>query len=274
MTKEEKQPEKKSGWLDTIKTVLAALALVLIVGFIYLLITNAKEREEKIKAQNKVAELSSVVQEKENLFSRLSQQALSQEEMVEFLKHKNEELLDLIQERDESILSLTESVIKIRATRIIIRQEDGDNIDQNQEGERTRVSFNETLDPVRVSGFTLTNPAEAQIDVSYTRPMRLTTAVVQDESGAWRTYIESDWPGVEVEAVETRVDPYPLRVVRRNTISVGVFTGINPIAPSGQGSIYALYRLGDWHIGPGVGVFLSDEDSGVNFGVAALYEVF
>lgn len=245
------------NWDNIIKGILAIITAVTLGFGIYSGIRLAKEEEKRIAAQNALAEQAEIVQEKEQLWSKLAQQ---REDVLDELRQRNGELADLIQSRDERILALTDTIANIRPTTIVIRE---DNINQGEEDGRTRVSFDQTDDPIRVAGYTLTNPPEAELELSFVRPLRLRTVVTQQESGQWVTYFESDWDKLEIQAMETIVNPLAPRVRHRHWWeNIGIGTNISTSGFSGlTADLFITYSFDQFAVGPSLGFSISDDDS-------------
>lgn len=257
--------EKSTNWLAIILSVLTGLSLLF---GAYMAIKAKQEEKDKVEALNKIAEMDQVRQEENGSWTKLAQQ---KDEIIHLLEHQNQDLADDIQRRNESILSMSEAIAKIRSARIIIRTQDGDNVHETPEPDgRIRVSFDETQDMIRVSGFTLTNPAEAQIDVGFTRPLRLRTTITQAQNGAWRTYFESDWTGLEIQDLQTVVNP--LKAVEESWTSnliLGANIGFGWNFDAFSANAYLMYEFGDvFAVGPSVGVVSQDRIDpvfGLNF---------
>lgn len=263
-------------WDKVIKIILAILAAA---GFTFAAVKaveSANERKARIEAQNDLAEQAEVVKEKEGLWSKLSFQ---KDEVIEDLRGRNSDLASLIEDRDQRIYSLTETIAKIKPVRVVVRQE---NVRQSEEEgedgqERARVDFEQTEDPVKVSGFTLTNPAEAELEVSFVRPLRLTTTVVQNEDGSFQTYLDSDWDNLEIENVETIVSLQETSLDREwyERIVFGAGLGIDPKFDGGMLNLYGLYDITDSiSIGPSFGVSTGREENFFTVGANVQFRPF
>lgn len=202
---------------DKIKNIIIIVLLTLTgLGaasgiFFFVKSQHIRERETaaRVEAQNQIAELSRTVKEGERTWSRLAQ-----EKDIELsgLRERNQELSDLIDSRNEQITTLSETIANFEPVRVVVRRE---NVHQDtqppaQEGEpeRIRVAFDETWeDFIRVQGFTLTNPAEAELDIQWTRPAHISVAVTQAEDLSWRAYVTHDIPNLRIDNIETTVNP-------------------------------------------------------------------
>ena len=258
----------KESKLDWAKVLMGVLMGGLAFFGIGMFMRANAEEAKRIEAQNQIARMSEVIQEKEQTWSRLSEQ---REDVINILEERNSELASLIRDREASILSLSETVANFRPVRVVVRPEQVTQTVDETDPERTRVDFEDENDPVRVAGFTLTNPAEAELEVSFTRPLRLTTTVTQEEDGSWRTYVEGDWPNIEIEQMETFVNPRPLRdrewvenIIFGGNLRVGVAPKIDALG----GDLYLLYSFRDaFAVGPSLGVDFVQDQARIMLGV-------
>ena len=253
--------EKKSKGLDWAKVIMSVLLAGLSFFGIGMFMRANAEEKKRVEAQNQIARMSEVIHEREQVWSRLSVQ---QDDLLKVLKERNQELADMIEERDESILTLSQTIANFDPVRVVVRRERVIQTVDETNPERVRVQFDDEQDPVRVSGFTLTNPAEAEVEVSFTRPLQLTTTVTQQDDGSWRTYVEGDWPNLEIEQMETFVNPRPIRdrewpenIVVGGSLALGVAPEVDAVA----GDVYLLYEFKDsFSVGPELGVnFVQDQ---------------
>ncbi len=251
----------------SVKNVVITAAVVLVVGllvglFIKMRLDNKAEEARRIAAQNRVAELSTVIQENEHTWSRLTQQ---KDDLITALRQQNGGLAQMIEDREEHILALSNVVLSLRSAHIVIRSQDGGNVHEtpvpSPDGERLRVDFDQTQDPIRVSGFTLTNPAEASIDVGFVRPLRLTLSVVQQRDLSWRTYVVGDYPGLNIDSIEAAVSPWAREPEGRawyENIVLGMNIATTPKLSAMSSNLYVLYDFDTFAVGPTVGVSVAD----------------
>lgn len=239
--------------MDKLKTIgLIVLAVLLLLslgmaGFFFFQKEQIKQNAEaaRVSAQNRLAEMSAVVEETEGLWSRLAQER--QADMDE-LRETNSELAQLIEERNEEITSLTHAVANLRPIRIIEREPN----QSEPEPGRLRVDFDETHEEFwRVQGFTLTNPAEAEINLSWVRSGNFTIVTTQQEDLSWRTYVQSDIPGLEIGEVESLVNPISRpqeQIPWHHGIYIGALGSVSVTGNSGAGYLEAGYDFGDFEI--------------------------
>lgn len=229
--------------------------------------------EARIEAQNQIAELSAVVRETNGSFSRLAQQAENSNQIMRELQNSNAGLAEIIQQRDEQILQLTTAIGQIRPVNVVVRPNELNQttIPSTDPGlpARERVEFDTRhQDYLRIHGFTLTNPAEANVSIEYTRPINFTVATTQAQDGSWRTYLQSDLPDLEIGQIESRVTPLDQPRDRRRieqNIEVGLSSIVATTGNSGVVQLDLGYDFGALEIEVGAGGIISP--SGLDFGV-------
>lgn len=240
------------------------VALLVVSLFLYFKMRDVENREieARIDAQNRIAELSEVIRENEATWSRLAQQAESTDSILSELNESVPRLSELINERNEEIATLTRAVATVRPVHVVIRENEVANqsveIPVDASGsERVRVDFNTVWqDMIRISGYTLTNPALAEVGVELTRPVNLTVVTTQAEDLSWRTYIESDWPNLEIGEIESRVNPFARPAERRRweqDVSISLFGGATVTGNSGYFGAELEYDFGALEIAVGAG---------------------
>lgn len=264
--------KKQRNWTSIGLGLLVALLSSL---GVYLFSKYSEEQKARIEAQNRIAEQSEVIRESQTSWSRLATQY---ENLDSRLSEINQDLTDKINQRGEEITSLSSALAKIRP--IVIRFP-AESVSQESEGEsRTRVSFDESIDPLRVSGWTLTNPAEAEVSVRFTRPIRLTSVITQRPDGSWSSYFDSDWEDLEIEELSTTVNPLPQRqeAIRRGFV-VGLSARMGIVRPidSVGADLSLLYESGTrrkFTLGPTVGFSTVDGNTRFQVGLATQWRIW
>lgn len=215
------------GNLDKVGIVL----LVVLCGYLWwkTYSLESEAQEARVAAQNQLAELSQVIQENNGTWSRLAQE---NGEALSLLQTSSAQLAQMIQDRNEEITSLTTAVATIRPITVRVIQGAGASQTEQEPVEpgqptRDRVDFDTTHeDFVRIHGYTLTHPAEANLSVEYTRSINFTVVTTQAEDLSWRSYVESDMPGLQIGEIESRVNPISRPQEQRRweqDIEIGVF---------------------------------------------------
>lgn len=222
--------------------------------------SNNLEREgeeARVTAQNRLAEMSGVLKEGEITWSRLAQE---KEIQLDELRDQIPELIARVEERDEEIQNLTIAMANFRNVRVVVRNE---NVTQETvptpdgEPDRVRVTFDEVWnDFMRVHGFTLTNPAEAEISLDYTRPVRIAVVTTQQEDLSWRTLVSTDIPNLEIGEIESIVNPLARPHESRSwedDILLGIGGSVGVRGEMGTAHLYVGYDAGDWDLGVTLG---------------------
>lgn len=215
------------GNLDKVGIVI----LVLLCGYLWWKTYSLENeaQEARVAAQNQLAELSQVIQENNGTWSRLAQE---NGEALTLLQTSSSQLAQMIQDRNEEITSLTTAVATIRPITVRVIQGAGATQTEQEPVEpgqptRDRVDFDTTHEEfVRIHGYTLTHPAEANLSVEYTRSINFTVVTTQAEDLSWRSYVESDMPGLQIGEIESRVNPISRPQEQRRweqDIEIGVF---------------------------------------------------
>lgn len=242
--------------------VLSVLLVASLVGggYFFFRARHIQQREAaaRVDAQNRIAELSDTIKIGERTYSRLAQEK-------EIIIGENEQLrtlindaLTMIEDQNEEIVSLNHTIANFEPVRVVVRREnvrqDPEPPTEPGEPERVRVSFDETWeDFMRIHGFTLTNPAEAEIQVDYTRPVHLAVVVTQREDLSWNSYVSHDVPNLEIDTIETTVNPLR-RPQEEPSWADGLYIGMGGAVgrgdnAAGYGFVEVGYDAGDFEIG-------------------------
>ena len=206
------------------------------------------------EANNQVAELQGTIKEKENLYSAKAVE-------VGNLEAKNKELEKTIKSRNEQIaaiaeinLSLNDELIKIKNALQEVLDQNGNVVPIEPEcekcflGKRFKVSFEQEQNCIKVSGFTLTSPPEAEVKVSWVKPLTLNVYLTRDDNKNFRIYLESQDNMFEKIDLSLKVDPSIFDITWYERFAFGG----NLVAGQGIGSSLSIYYqfFGAWLIGP------------------------
>lgn len=243
----------KMNWIkqNILKIGLVILGLVLCYTLFlffearHLSATNA---EQVVAAHNQIAALSHTIQENESTWSRLTEERNDQ---LAQLQARNNDLATLISSRNEQIATLTNVVANFHPIHVVA---EGPAATQTTEAERLRVDFDQThSDYLHVHGHTLTNPAYAEVDMEFTRPLHLTITSTQTEDGAWRTYATSDYQDLQIGDIDASINPHvaAASVTEHqahhewyDNIGVGIFGGAGTSGHVGQLGVSVGYHFG------------------------------
>lgn len=258
--------------LKTIFLIILGILLaisIFISGFLFIQKQSVEKRESaaRISAQNRIAELSKTIQENDDTWSRLSQQ--NQIELNQ-LTDENSNLSELIKQRDQRIIELTKATATIRTVRVVVH----DAQQTEPEPGRLRVDFDQVVDNFwHINGFTLTNPGEANIELSFSRPAHFTVVATQNPDLSWQTYITSDIPNLEIQNIDSTINPLAIQtddVLQKHWydgIYLGIGLAVAVTGNSGFGNVEIGYDFGNIELGiQGSGIAYP---GGVDFGVGA-----
>lgn len=261
--------------LKNIGLIVLAVLLAISVGvgvffFIQKQAIISRENEARVVAQNRIAELSRTLKEGRGTWSRLAQERQAD---ISALREQNSELSSLIESRNEEIQNLTTAVATLRNIRVRV---DRENIDQTPvdpiepgDPDRLRVNFDQVWeDFIRVSGHTITSPAEAEVAIEFIRPVSVQVVTTQREDFSWNSYVSIDIPGLEIGNIETTVNPISRPAEQRDwydDIWIGVGGAVGIQGNSGTAHVSFGYDFGNWDAGVSVGGIFSS--AGVDFGL-------
>jgi hypothetical protein len=229
--------------------IVALLALV-----VWGAISKSQSEKELVRLRNEVALRDQTIEVQSGVFTRLT---LESNDLRKLLDTKDEQIKGLVEQvkkNKEDLLTANQLVVKWKkafegaanAKQDPVRPED-----PSQPG-RIRVSFEKDWGMIAVKGYTVTDPPEAWVSVRQLRPLRITVAVSQDKTGAWRTYATSSEEDVGVDVALSAVNPYVLEPKWYENIQVGMAVA----GGSGGGQfgllagVDATYRVGQFDVGP------------------------
>jgi hypothetical protein len=125
---------------------------------------------------------------------------------------------------------------------------------------RKRVDFDRSFGAYKVSGFTLTDPAEAGIKLEQIQALAITLAISQDKAGAWHSYVTSSDDNTGVDIKVSAVNPYVLEPRWYELIELNVSLAGGQ---GGQGfgvlaGVGASYKIKQFNVGPAFFLSISD----------------
>ena len=189
---------------------VASLALfVSVVAFMMgkLDAVGKEANEYRIKYNNQLAAADSL----EGVVGGYEILAFQHTSLIDSLGHINEDLAKTIDGRNEEVLSLTRANIKLKDLLLEATEGDGSAsdsvvVDTTTGENRFRVDFRSKYGIMNVYGHTLTNPAEANVRVSWDRPLELTTIMSRGEDGRWHGYMSSPDSLILPTDLDVRID--------------------------------------------------------------------
>lgn len=203
---------------------------------------------------NRIAELEGTLKETETAYSVRGVE-------IEDLKLKNKELQTIINDRDEEVAVLGEVVLQWKKKYFDIKNATGTVVGSDGttvvevpadcqtclKDLRFRVDFDQTKDYLRVAGHTLTNPAQAELEVSWTRELKFSFVLTKQDDNL-RLYFDTNTPDIVASKLTLKVDPSVFEKKWYEKIGVGLDVGVGEGV---QSSVRAFYDiLPDWYVGP------------------------
>jgi hypothetical protein len=216
--------------------VLACIVLVSGSLFAY-----EKHKHSKTKKQffEKVGELEGTLKESEGLYSKRAIEISDLEDLLSEALTNNKEAKEKIKARDEDIAVITEASIrwkdkyfkiKGQETNVVyvpvdtIPDEELENVKLNCKAcfdkFRLKVEFDQTQDILRVHGYTLTNPPEANLEVAWIKDLKLSLVLTKDDEDNFRIYLDSNNSSIESADLKLVIDPDVLKYKWYERISV------------------------------------------------------
>jgi hypothetical protein len=240
------------------KFLSGILAILLVVGGIFYAVELNKSSKMRRDLSNEIAKLEGTIHEMEGVHSRRAIE-------LEDLESENKDLQNTIEDRDEDILALTKANLRLK-NKIIKIEEAKEETVPGESGDRTKVSFDKVNDPVRVYGFTLTNPAYAEINLEWVRDLKLNLVLTRDDSKTYRVYLDSTGSDVEKAELKLLVDPSILDIKWYERIGVGM--DLNMGSEDVMTTIRTFLQVyNKWMIGPNVSVSIEGKRFyGINIG--------
>jgi hypothetical protein len=260
-----------------LKIAVLALAVVLIIGIILGAIGKYYYDNKLVDLQNTIASRDKTIETKDGLYEKLVIQTKNLEDL---LNSKDKEIIALkeqLKDKDQELITATSLAVKwkkayealVAATQTTIPPSTPDG------KERTKVSFQKDFGYIRVSGYTLTNPAEAFILVKQNRPLKLVVAVSQDKDKIWHTYATSSEENVGIDIQLASVNPYIFepkwyeRVAINAMLSMGVSGKLSALIGVG-----ATIPINQFDVGPAVMLHMDGNGLDPMVGIFAAWHPF
>jgi hypothetical protein len=143
-----------------------------------------------------------------------SKKVIAYENLAKFLVTKTEDVIALRKQLDDSkssLLTAQQLTIKWKKAyeAALAANQTEEPIPDPVPGDpvRKRIDFNGNLGPIRATGHTITDPAEAYLKLEQVVPLVLTVAVAQNKDGTWTSYVASSDSEVDVKINLAGVNP-------------------------------------------------------------------
>lgn len=230
-----------------------ALLILMVVGAIFAAITKNNYDNEMARLRNEVAGRDVTIEVQKGVFTKLS---LETEDLRSALNSKDQQVQDLltqVKKNKEDLLAANQLVLKWKKAYEGIadaHQEEVPPTDTTPA--RKKVTFVKDFGAYKVSGFTLTDPAEAQVKLEQLKALALTLVISQDANKAWHAYATSSDDNTSVEISVSAVNPYMLdpkwyEKIEFNATVAGGQSGLGFGVLAGIG---VSYKIKQFNIGP------------------------
>ena len=231
--------------------------------YLYQRNVNSKVRKE---LNNKIAAIEGTIKETETAYSVRGLQ-------LDDLKSDNDELQQKIKDRDEKIFSLSEVNLKLKNQVFKLINSSQDTVVENGK-QRVRVQFNTTLkdsDYLKVYGYTLTDPAYAEVSLEWLRDLKLNFVLTKNKDDTYRLYVDSGTSDIVPSKVTLKVDPSLFDTKWYERMAVGTDILIGPHILS---SLKLTYDIDKFYIGPVVMIGYDKSSIYKFYGMSAGYYPF
>jgi hypothetical protein len=248
------------------KILCGVLAALFVVAGLFYVAERYKNSKAATEYNNQIATLEGTIKDTETAYSQRGIE-------LEGLKAKTEELQKVIEDREEEIVALGQisiewknKYLKIKNAKQSYVNPDGSAIDTTTSDDpsdmgdsdvmscdvnktRIKVEFEQEEDPLIVKGFTLTNPAYAEISLEWTRKLNLDIVLAKDADGHFRLYVDPGSSDAVPMELDLKIDPSVLDRKWYENIGFGA-----DIA-GGNGGVQIAVRahydiLNNFYIGP------------------------
>lgn len=200
--------------LDTKDKIILSLVVVLIIGVLISIIQNKIQQNnfnDKIKElNNTMAKTSETIKIDDNVYEKIS---LTQEKLIKtYLEEQDKKLSDKFEDLNQKLLAVTKAQITIKDQVYKIDSSSGGKINQviiekEKEEKRLKVTFEKIQGYFKVSGYTLTNPLEAEINITQAKQLYVMTGLVKQDDGRYYAFLKfpDDFPITNI-SLDSRID--------------------------------------------------------------------
>lgn len=242
--------------------VVVGLLAVVVVGLFFWREIEGRRREvaellSKLSSLEKTVEVDGVF---EKQVVDLSEVSTKISDLRDYQEGRIGEMSKRLDDMNRQTLAIAEVLVSQRklsgkarvSTQSVLPSKEPDG------AERKRVDFDSTLSRFRVTGHTLTDPAETFLSLEETTPLRLTIALSKDKGGKWLTDVKTD-DGNSVDVKVSVVDPKVLSGGWKEKLSLSLSAGLIPDRTVGVGVMYGS-RVS---LGPSCQIFEGGSSCGV-----------
>lgn len=208
--------------------------------------------EEVNKLNNALAASQQLVKETQTAVS-------SRAFEIEDLKAQNSDLQKVIKSKKEEVFALTDIALQWKnkyfeikdAKQTVVNEAGTQPASLSSECEdcfaktRIKVEFDQTKDDLRIFGYTITSPAQAQINLEWLKPLQLQLVLTKSEDGSFKVYLDEKDRSQSSMIVPTqltlKVDPSVLS--RKWYENIGFGADVQASQSGFSSSIRAFYNI-------------------------------
>lgn len=260
------------------KTAVIGILCLIFVGFqlnSYYKI-NSLEKDKKT-LQNALADSQATIVIKDSVYMKATKDIENLKSLLDNSNNQVHALTEYIEKQKEKIAYVTGLAIKWKSAYegvLNAQQHDEQNnppidaicVEQCMKL-RTRVDFEKELGPFKISGHTITNPAEAYAKVEQLKPLILKLVVTRTKSGLWKTYVVSQDGDLQIQIDTSAIDTSSFR--RKWYEKIGLAGNIS-LGSGIYSSIGVTYDFNGLSVGPSYGF----SDRGKLIGLTAIWRPF
>ena len=238
-------------------SMFLGVCLLIAVGVGIYLERSAKSASKELN--NQIAKLEGMVKETESAYSARGL-------LIDDLESANKDLQKVVDSRDEEVAVLGEVVLQWKKKYFDIKNATGTVVGNDGttvvevpadcqtclKDLRFRVDFDKIQDYLKIVGHTLTNPAEAQFEVSWERQLKLSFILTKKDDN-FRLYFDSNTPDLVPGELTLKVDSSVFEKRWYEKIGIGLDVAVGPGVLSGVKVFYDI--TDDIYLGPNVDFF-------------------
>jgi hypothetical protein len=262
--------------LKHVRTVLTVLAFAVLA-----LVATVKIhglQSQVTLAQNQAALASKTVEEDKGVFERQVQADKSAlQSMLKGSDQQLQELRGLLKQKSEQLDNATTVSVQLRkalqaqTTAVQTQQQPPAAGGGPSATSRVRVDFDHDFGWLRVTGYTLTDPAYGFLTINNgSRPLKLTVALSKDRQNAWHAYVTSSDVAISADVLIAAVDPSIRDVKWYERLGVMGNVGVGDGLLVGAG---LTLDIGRFTVGPAVWLSVNSQVSKY-YGIAAVWRPF
>jgi hypothetical protein len=262
-------------WDIKTKTIAALVLLfVSFAGFTYFRLRSVAS--EKTKLLNELAARDKTIEIADGVYQKQTQVIADLKSLLDNSDQQVHSLTEQIEKRDQEIITLNQVAVRWKKAyegALNAQQEPVDPtvpVPPECRQLRTKVDFDKDFGYIKVTGHTVTNPAEGYVKVEQVRPLRLTMALTRGEDGKWNTFVSSSEDNVAVDVSISAIDLKKLK--QKWYERFGIYGNV-----AGGSGFYSAIGLsvdiGDFTLAPTYG-FYADKSASKMYGVSLIWRPF